>query len=455
MAARNQWRSQAEKDLKGRSLDSLTRMDPDGLAVLPLYTAHEAVAPVYAPRCRTADGRAWDLRTLCEGDDPAAVNMAALGDLAGGAASAVLTGAVLADAEPLGRALQGVALELAAVGLDAGLSGPGAANALAVVAKGSPRARLLFHLDPLSAFAEAGGSPRPIDEHIMLAANTASRHAPAYPEAGLFLASGRVVHEAGGSMAQELAFATAAALAYAKACDAAGLGAQIAFERMSLGVALDARYLDSLAKVRALRLMWASLTEACGVSAAATIEARSSRRMMSAVDPWPNLLRLTAAGFAGAVGGADAVLLEGFSNARGVPDASARRQARNTHLVLMEEAHLGRVDDPAAGAWFLDARTRQLAQAGWAAFQRIETEGGVVAALKSGLIQDTVEASRDAYQAALAAGDHQLVGVSRFVDPEPRAVATGDRTVEPADASGDACRALVPLRWAQALETGQ
>jgi len=362
---------------------------------------------------------------------------------------------VLADSEPLGRALSGVALELAAVGLDAGLYGPEAANALAVSAKGSPRARLMFHMDPLSAFAEAGAAPRAIDEHLMLAANTAARHASAYPEASFFMAGGRVVHEAGGSIGQELGFAAASAVALVKAAIAAGMTAEAALNGTVLGVSLDQEYFDGLAKVRALRLMWRSLAKAFGVEAPAVIEARSSRRMLSARDPWPNLLRLTAAGYAGAVGGADAVVLDGLSRANGRSDAFARRQARNTQAVLMEEAHLGRVDDPAAGSWFLDARTRDLAEAGWAEFQRIEGEGGLVASLKTGGVQVRVAAARAEREAALASGAVQLVGVTKFVDPDPRPAPFEIEREARVASGGDACDALIPVRFAAPFETQQ
>ena len=174
-----EWRSLAEKALKDRPLESLIHLDADGLAVRPLYAAATGVEPLFAPRPSDAEGRAWDLRTLVEGDEAAAVNAAVLADLEGGAASLVLKGAVLSDSGPLARALEGVALELAAVGLDAGLDGPEAANALAVAAKGSPRARLMFHMDPISAFAETGAAPRSLEEHLTLAANTAARHAGA------------------------------------------------------------------------------------------------------------------------------------------------------------------------------------------------------------------------------------------------------------------------------------
>lgn len=447
------WRVLAEKALKDRPLESLVHLDADGLAIRPLYAAATGGQPVSAPRPSDAEGRAWDVRTLVEGDDPASVNAAVLADLEGGAASVLLRGAVLADSEPLARALDGVALELAPVGLDAGLDGPDAANALAVAAKGSPRARLMFHMDPLSAFAEAGAAPRAIDEHLMLAANTAVRHAGAYPEAYFFLAGGRVVHEAGGSIAQELGFAAANAVALVRAAVAAGMTADAALKGTVLGVSLDQEYFDGLAKVRALRLIWRTLSRAFGFETPAVIEARSSRRMLAARDPWPNLLRLTAAGYAGAVGGADAVVLDGLSRANGRSDAFARRQARNTQAVLMEEANLGRVDDPAAGSWFLDARTRDLAEAGWAEFQRIEGEGGLVVALRTGDIQDRVAAARAEREAALASGASHLVGVTKFVDPDPRAAPFEAEPAHSAKTGGDACDPLTAIRFAAPFET--
>jgi len=447
------WRGLAEKALKDRPLESLVHLDADGLAIRPLYAAATGGQPVSAPRPSDADGRAWDLRTLVEGDDPAAVNAAVLADLQGGAASVLLMGAMLADSEPLARALEGVALELAAVGLDAGLDGPEAANALAVAAKGSPRAKLMFHMDPLSAFAGAGAAPRAIGEHLMLAANTAARHAGAYPEASFFLAGGRVVHEAGGSIGQELGFAAANAVALIRAGVAAGMTAERALRGTVLGVSVDQEYFDGLARVRALRLIWRAISKAFGVETPAIIEARSSRRMLSARDPWPNLLRLTAAGFAGAVGGADSVVLDGLSRANGRSDAFARRQARNTQAVLMEEAHLGRVDDPAAGSWFLDARTRDLAEAGWAEFQRIEAEGGLIVALRTGDVQDRVAAARAEREAALADGHAGMVGVTKFVDPDPRPAPFEAEAKSVRQTGGDACDPLIPVRFAAPFET--
>lgn len=449
------WQALAAAALKDRDLASLVHLDADGLDVRPLYAAANAGAAIAAPRATDADGRAWDVRMLVEGDDAVALNALALAQLEGGAASLLVRGGVTSDSDTLAQTLAGVQLELAEVALDAGLDGAAAADALAVVAKGSPRAKLAFHMDPVSAFVAQGGGARPLADYLELAGNTAARHAEAYPDARAFLASGRVVHEAGGTAAQELGYVLANAVALTDAAGRAGLSPEQTFRRMVLGVSLDQTYFDGLAKVRALRLMWRTFTRAWGAETGAVIEARSSRRMLAARDAWPNLLRLTAAGFAGAVGGADVIVLDGFSRAAGQPDAFALRQARNTQLILMEEAHLGRVDDPAAGSWFLDTRTRDLAGAGWAAFQTIEREGGLVASVTGGGIQGRVAEAAAALVRHYERGNAHLVGVTRFVDESPRPVNVAPEPAVQAAPPEQGCRPLPPLPLAADLETGE
>jgi methylmalonyl-CoA mutase len=353
--------------------------------------------------------------------DPARARVEILGDLEGGAASVVVRvdplgaqGVAVGSAEGLARVLDGVAIELAVVALDAGFLGPKAADWLATAAKASPTAKLALHLDPIGAFAETGVSPGPMEAHLISAATVAARLTETYPQASLFLASGRVVHEAGGGEALELGFAAASAVAYAKALVRAGLSMSDAFARITMGFSADADYFAAIAKLRAARAIWARITEACGVSASATIEARSSHRMLTRLDPWTNMLRLTAAGVGAAVGGADAVMLGTFTDALGLPSALARRQSRNAQLVLMEEAGLGRVADPALGAWAIETLTADLALAGWAAFQAIEADGGALAALASGRIAAECAQTLATRRAAIAAKAEKIIGVTAF-----------------------------------------
>jgi methylmalonyl-CoA mutase len=455
------WMGLVAKTLGEKPFDSLHRTTVEGLPIAPLYPACDSPAPV-ALAARDAE-RPWEVRTPVAHPDPARANADALRDLEGGAASILLTidpngerGVAIGSAEDLARTLQGVVLELAPVALDAGFLGPVAADWLSAAAKSSFTAKVQFHLDPLSAFAEQGVSPGPIEGHIVSAATVGARLAALYPDADLFLASGRVVHEAGGGEAAELAFAIASALAYAKALVRAGLPMQDAFGRITLGLAADGDHFFTIAKLRAARVLWGRLTEACGAPSTARIEARSSRRMLAAKDAWTNMLRLTAAGFGAAIGGADAVVLGAFTDPLGLPTAFARRQSRNTQLVLMEESEIGRVADPAAGAGYVEALTDEFARAAWAAFQAIEARGGLVAALADGHVAATVKAARDAREAA---GQPRIVGVTAF-PPEAEAAVEVERTqprrVEapsPRVPGPDGrCPPLIPIRLSEPYE---
>jgi methylmalonyl-CoA mutase len=176
--------------------------------------------------------------------------------------------------------------------------------------------------------------------------------------------------------------------------------------------------------------------------------------MLSKLDPWSNLLRLTAAGFAGGVGGADVVALDPFTAPLGPPTAFARRQARNIQLVLMQEANLGRVADPAGGAWYLEQHTDDLARAGWTFFQAIEQQGGLIAALESGFVAEAVARARAERPAV------PIVGASQFRSTEQAPIVTEPldarpqpRPVEVRRPGDDSrCPPLAPIRFSAPFE---
>jgi methylmalonyl-CoA mutase len=178
--------------------------------------------------------------------------------------------------------------------------------------------------------------------------------------------------------------------------------------------------------------------------------------MLAAKDAWTNMIRLTAAGFAAAVGGADAVVLGAFTDAIGLPTAFARRQSRNIQLVLMEEAHVGRVADPAAGAGYLEALTDEIARAAWAEFQAIEAQGGIIAALTSGHVARLVETAK------AARPEPKIVGVTAFPPEKDAPVEIERATPRPAEAPSprlpgpdSACPPLRPMRLSEAFEAAR
>jgi methylmalonyl-CoA mutase len=443
-AGRDAWLALVEKTLKGAGVETLVRRTADDLPILPLYAADDAPA---GPRLWRDQAAGWDLRARVPAGPGA--NAAALDALAGGAASLLIE--AFDGGATLPETLEGVLVEVAPLALDAGFAGEAAARALDAVAKAAPAARLAFHLDPLGALASAGASPGPVEDHLARAAATAAKLAQTYPKASLFLATGAPAHEAGGSAAVELAMAAAAAVAYAKAMVAAGLTLGEAWGHIAIGLCVEAEPIAGIAKLRAARRIWARLTGACGLALPARIEARSSRRMLTRADVWTNLVRLTAAGFAAAAGGADAIVLDPFTQALGAaPDPLAVRQARNIQLVLMEEAHLAEAVDPAAGSFALEAQTDALARLAWTKFAAIEAAGGLVAALTEGRLAREVEAQRQALAAALRDGGRRIVGVTDFRPeeaPPPGAVAIAEAADTMRLAGPDTlCPALAPVR---------
>ena len=131
-------------------------------------------------------------------------------------------------------------------------------------------------------------------------------------------------------------------------------------------------------------------------------------------DPWVNMLRTTVACFAAGVGGADSVTVQPFDAALGLPDSFARRIARNTQSLLVEEGHLARVLDPAGGSWYVESLTDELARAAWEWFTEIERAGGLAAALDSGLVRDRIATAWDARAKRLATRAEAITGVSEF-----------------------------------------
>jgi methylmalonyl-CoA mutase len=449
---REAWLKAALKSLKGTTVESLAVHTIDGLDIEPLYDS----AP---ERSAVREATGWDIRAPIQAADPAEANRLAHEALGGGATSILLDIGGFGSAPDLRQALDGVVIEAAPLALDAGLQGPLAAEWLAQSGGAGPAAALGLNMDPLGAFAITGESPGPIEGHVHKAAETAAKLAETYPAASLFVASGRAAHEAGGSPAQELGMAAAAAVAYARAMADAGPAPDQALGRIALGLSADAEVLVSIAKLRAARRIWARIAGACGSDAPARIEARSSHRMLTASDPWTNLLRLTLAGFAGAVGGADVLVLGAFTDALGRPAERARRLARNTQLILMEEAGLGRLADPAAGAWALESLTDQLARQGWSFFQAIEQKGGLAAALTSGFIAEEVAKVHAAREDEIAEGRRPILGVTDFPDPEPLPVEVEPAAVPRAHPDirvpgpDSRCPPLAPVRISAVAET--
>jgi len=462
-ATEEAWRGLVDAVLKGAPFARLESRTHDGLTIEPLYP-RDAAATALGGR---APGAAWTIMQRVDHPDPAAANAQALDDLQNGATGLVLVfaGSVSAngfglDPSPatLARALDGV--DLTAVAIDLNLS-PATRHvvrdfAALVKARGIAPAKvdLRASINPIGGFAASGRGPPSWDE---LAPNFAAMvgELAAVGFRGPFaVADGRVIHNAGGSEAQELAFALASAVAYLRALEAHGMALAAAREAIYFRLSADADQFLTMAKFRAARKLWARVEQACGLTPKpAMIAAETAWRMMTKHDPYVNMLRTTIAVAAAGLGGADAVTVLPHTAPLGLPDPFARRVARNTQLVLLEESNLARVGDPAAGSGTLEAMTHALCTAAWAAFREIEQAGGAWTALQTGLIQRHAAAVRAERERAVARRTDILTGTNEY--PNINEVLPAVLDVAPAlpkDEAAVSAAALPRMRLAEPFE---
>ncbi|MGM9444587.1 methylmalonyl-CoA mutase family protein [Streptomyces murinus] len=426
-ATHEQWQRLVEgvlrksgKEVSGAAAeDALSTTLEDGLRTRPLYTARDTAPdpglPGFAPFIRGArpeggvtDG--WGVRqrhtTLADG--------AVLADLENGGTSLWLAlgegGIPLAD---LGRALEGVYLDLAPIVLDAGRDTAEAAEALLALYadKGVEPKAVRGNLggDPLGYEARTGAA-----QDFAPYADLAARCAETYPGLRALTVDALPYHEAGGSAAQELGASLATGVAYLRALTEAGLSVEQAAGQLEFRYAATADQFLTIAKLRAARRLWARVAEVSGAPGAQVQHVVTSPVMMSRRDPWVNMLRTTVATLAAGVGGADSVTVLPFDHALGLPDAFARRIARNTSTILIEESYLARVIDPAGGSWYVERLTDELAEAGWEFFRTIERDGGQAAVLRSGRLRTDLATTWAERSKKLAKRREPITGVSEF-----------------------------------------
>ena len=321
----------------------------------------------------------------------------------------------------LDRLLEGVFLDLVPVILDAGLDYLNATDAMLALLTDlddDQRTRLSVDLgaDPLTAPLSRRSGPS-LDDVVTTAAKVAGF------DGGVraITVDGAAFHNHGASASWELAGSVAAGVAYLRLLRDGGLGVRDALRQISFRFAADDDQFMTIAKLRAARQLWARVAEVLGEPDAgvATVHAVTSLPMMAERDPWVNMLRTTLAAFGAGVGAADTVLVQPFDVAipggfPGIATSFSRRIARNTQLLLLEESHVGRVLDPAAGSWFVEDLTERLAEQAWTHFREIEQRGGFVEARD--FVAEQIAKVRDRRIDDIAHRRTALTGVNEYPD---------------------------------------
>ena len=444
--SRDQWRELVAGVLRksGRLPDQLTGPVEDlisttlaeGVSVAPLYTALDASdrggAPGLYPFVRGAsalggspDG--WDIRALHADPDVAATTESVLADLTNGVNSlwlAIGPGAIPVDS--LGTVLAEVLLDIAPIALDAGIHTSEAASTLFELAEKSSVAKDDLHgtlgIDPLGWLA-GRDTNTDLDAGLQLAGELAIRCLAERPNLRALTVDATAYHNAGADEPQELACSLAAGVAYLRALAKAGLSVADSLSQLEFRYAATSDQFATIAKLRAARGLWARVAKECGVVNAAAAQrqhAVSSELMVTARDPWVNMLRGTLACFGAGVGGADAVTVLPFDTALGLPDRFARRIARNTQSLLVAESSLARVIDPAGGSWYVEQLTEELSRQAWQIFTGIESFGGLAQVLRDGSLPEQIGVTWAKRQRRLATRKEPITGVSEFPNVEEK-----------------------------------
>ncbi|WP_449256726.1 methylmalonyl-CoA mutase subunit beta [Bosea sp. (in: a-proteobacteria)] len=435
--SREAWRAAVDKVLKGADFEKkLVGRSADGIRIEPLYPAGTG------ERAFRAEAGRWHVAARLDHPQAEEAQALAIADLEGGADMLTLAfagaraargyGLVADDVATLDRALDGVMLDLIRLRLDP--APQGRVNALMLAAliekRGHAPAELSleFGLDPIGVLASHGSFPAPWPEIGRRLASVIAALKQRGFEGPFITVDTRPWHEAGASEAQELGAALATAVAYLRALEAQGLTLAEARDAIAFTLVADTDEFLTVAKLRAARLLWNRVQQACGLAPKpATIHAETAWRALTRRDPWVNLLRGTIAAFSAGVGGADSLGVLPFTAALGLPDAFARRVARNTQLILLEESNLWRVADPAAGAGGFEALTQALCEEGWSRFQDLERERtkdlqGVLAGLANGHVQQGLARERAAAARAIATRRSPITGTSEFPNIRENAV---------------------------------
>ncbi len=406
------WRALVEKELAGAPFDkALVQRTAEGLAIEPLYTEDLAVAVD-----RRVPASPFLICTRHAKADAVAIRE----DLEGGVEALWLpANAPLDSIASAAKARTGTDARAPYFVIDVSAQKSEAEVEPAIAylrAQQTPAFALA--LDPIGEAARGSVSKDSVTNALATAAKSAASIAAEFPDATTMMVATSDYHAAGAESVLELAIALSTGARTLEALLDAGIPVDRAAKTIAVQLAAGRDTFVELAKFRALRVVWSKLLGAYGVmsSPRLLVHGVAATRTLSARDPWVNMLRTSTQLFAAILGGADLVTPRTFDEALTTQSALGRRVARNTGLVLREESFLGKVSDPAGGSYYFEAVTDSLARAAWARFQKLEAEGGIIAALENGSIEKEIAASWKARLGDLRKRKVAVLGVSEFAN---------------------------------------
>ena len=451
------WRKLAEKELKGRSPDSLTWNTLEGIAVKPLYTEedtanlpHMGTLPGIAPftrgvRATMYAGRPWTIRqyagfstaeesnafyrkALAAGQQGVSVafdlathrgydsdHPRVVGDVgkAGVAIDSVEDMKILFDGIPLEKVSVSMTMNGAVI--------PILANFIVTGEEQGVDRSLLsgtIQNDILKEFMVRNTYIYPPEPSMRIIADIIEYTSKEMPKFNSISISGYHMQEAGANLVQELAYTLADGREYVRAALARGMNVDDFAGRLSFFFAIGMNFFMEAAKLRAARLLWHRIMSEFEPKKPGSLMLRThcqtSGVSLQEQDPYNNVIRTAYEAMSAALGGTQSLHTNALDEAIALPTEFSARIARNTQIILQEETGVTKVVDPLAGSYYVEALTAELAEKAWALIEEVEAMGGMTKAVASGMPKLRIEESAARRQAAIDRGEDVIVGVNKY-----------------------------------------
>lgn len=448
-----EWKQEVEKSLKGKPFEKLYSTTYENITIKPIYTrydleplAHVGQYPGFPGYVRGTKPNGyirepWKVSQEISASSPKEWNEIVKHDLERGQTEIHIVlerlGFPVTSLDDIESMFSGISLDTYSLRVDAGVQ---SLSFLALFAAYLQKRQIPFDavrgtigMDPVGVLAEKGQLSTSLAALYDVMADVTKWAKENMPDVKTVIVRGEPYHNGGANAVQELAFAFATAVEYINECLDRGLAIDDIARRIQFSFAVGSNFFMEIAKLRAARLVWSNIVQAFGGSEQSqkiAMHARTSYFTKTVYDPYVNMLRATAEAFAATIGGADSLHVSPFDEAIGRADEFSRRIARNTQLILLEEAHIANVIDPAGGSYYVETLTAQVAEETWKLFQQIEEKGGMVKALQDGFAQTEVENVAEQRRNNVKKRKEKIVGTNFYAN-------LAETPVQKADENGE------------------